>query len=327
LYTNTIKPRIYRGVQCSALNAARREATANLDAFIVCNAPAENCLLLRPKLPSRCRLILWTGHAPDQSAMSALQKAEVRAGWDLIVCVSQWHAREMQRSFSLDSARMAVMRNAVGPGFENLFPDAAALAKAKSSAPVLAYTSTPFRGLNVLLSLFPEVRRREPRARLQVYSSMKVYGYDESKDRGAALYAQCRSTPGVEYVGSVPQPLLAESLKSAAILAYPNIFPETSCIAIMEAMAAGLLVVTTDLGALPETTMGLGTMVPAHRKGEDLRAFMAAYLDRLMEAIEDWNSEKFYSARWEQVRAVTSQCTWSIRAAEWERALREKVEQ
>ena len=321
LYTNTTKPRIYQGVQCCSLNSLSREVLANLDAVIVLNSP-DLCLVLRPNLPSGCRLILWTQIAHDQEVMWVLRSPPVQAAWDLVVCVSQWHATQMQRCFSLNPARVTVMRNAISPGFENLFPDAAALAKAKSSAPVLAYTSTPFRGLDILLSLFPEVRRREPRVRLQVFSSMKVYSWDESKDPCADLYKKCQSTPGVEYVGSVPQPLLAESLKSAAILAYPNTFAETSCIAVMEAMAAGLLVVTTDLGALPETTMGMGIMVPTLRKQEDT----AVYLDRLMQAIKDWNSPDFYSARWEQVRAVTSQCTWSLRAAEWERLLRETME-
>ncbi|MGA2441187.1 MAG: glycosyltransferase family 4 protein, partial [Tepidisphaeraceae bacterium] len=240
-----------------------------------------------------------------------------------IVCVSQWHRAEMQRRYSLDSNRVAVIRNAIGPAFTNLFPDAAALAEAKSSAPVLAYTSTPYRGLDLLLSLFPEVHRRDERVRLHVYSSMKVYGQEESNDPCAGLYARCRAMPGVEYFGSIAQPALAESLKSAVILAYPNTFPETSCIAVMEAMAAGLLVVTSDLGALSETTMGMGALVAGPRTEQDLPTFVPAYTDRLIAALRESSGDprQFWSKRWEQLRAVTSQCTWPVRAAEWERLL------
>jgi len=268
-------------------------------------------------------LILWTQHSFDQPAMLALQQADVRSAWDRIVCVSQWHATTLQRRFGLDPRRMMILRNAISPAFANLFPDAAALARAKSSLPVLAYTSTPFRGLDVLAGLFPEIHRLDRQLQLRVYSSMKVYGVHESKDAFGDLYARCRSTPGIEFVGSLPQPALATALKAAMFLAYPNIFAETSCIAVMEAMAAGLLVVTSDLGALPETTMGLAALVPGPQSLSDVPRFSRAFADELIVrlCLLKSNPRDFWLARWDQVRAVNTHYTWAVRAAEWEQWL------
>jgi len=247
----------------------------------------------------------------------------VRAGWDRIACVSQWHAASMQQHYGLDPQRVAVLRNAISPAFANLFPDAAALASAKSSMSELAYTSTPFRGLNILASVFPVMHSQNALLRLRVYSSMKVYNVDESKDAYGHIYARCRSTPGIEFVGSLPQPALATALKSAMILAYPNTFEETSCIAVMEAMAAGLLVVTSDLGALPETTMGRAVLVPGRQDISDRARFAQAYYDELVATLRliGTNPQQFWLSRWDQVQAVNAQYTWAVRAAEWEHLL------
>jgi glycosyltransferase involved in cell wall biosynthesis len=310
-------------VHCQNNKSIPQSAFAAHDAIIVVNGPAEVCLQLRPHLSPRTRLFLWTGFAPNQPALYALQRPEVRAGWDAVVCVSHWHADVMRQGYKLEPNRVEVLRNAIAPAFENLFPDKASLAAAKSAGPILAYTSTPHRGLEILLSLFPEVHRLDARTRLRVYSSMAVYYQDQSKDESAHLYEQCRTTPGVEYVGAIAQPLLAESLKSALVLAYPNIWAETSCIAVMEAMAAGLLVVTSEFGALPETTMGMGLLVPGPRDPQEFGDFARRYAARLIAALGQITppSDQFWQARWEQVRALTTQHTWSVRAAEWEAML------
>src|SRR5262249_49097378 len=140
---------------------------------------------------------------------------------------------------------------------------------------------------------------------LEVFSSMKVYQQDEPGDEFAPLYHQCRRTPGVRYVGSVAQPRLAEELKAASILAYPNTFAETSCIAVMEAMAAGLLVVTTDLGALPETPAGFGAMVLPPAGPAGINSFAQSFLERLKGILRDRAADPvgFAAARFEQTEA------------------------
>ena len=79
---------------------------------------------------------------------------------------------------------------------------------------------------------------------------MAVYQKGGEADEYAALYERSRGLPGVEYVGSLSQPDLAQVLHKIDALTYPSTFAETSCIAAIEALAAGCQVLATDLGAL-----------------------------------------------------------------------------
>jgi len=122
------------------------------------------------------------------------------------------------------------------------------------------YSSTPFRGLHLLLKAWPEIKRHVPPAKLHVFSSMKVYREDEP-EQFKDLYRLAGRLPGVVYHGSVGQARLRRQITRCRALAYPCVFPETSCIAAMEAMAAGCGVVGTAVGALPETAW-LNPIVP-----------------------------------------------------------------
>jgi len=115
------------------------------------------------------------------------------------------------------------------------------------------YSSTPFRGLEILLMAWPHILNAVPEAQLHVFSSMQIYYPDQHQDEYSHLYAKAKSLPNVHYYGSVGQAELRGVAQKCRVLAYPCIFPETSCITAMEAMAAGCVVVSTALGALPET--------------------------------------------------------------------------
>jgi glycosyltransferase involved in cell wall biosynthesis len=308
------------GVACHSIHEIPPELWAAEDSIaVLLNGPAEIGLQFRQKFPGIRRLVLWTGHASDQPAMQHLPDA--LATWDRIVCVSDWQRNSFHQRLGIPLEKIDILRNAIAPAFENMFGSSSALQAAKESSLRLAYTSTPFRGLDVLVSCFPELRRRHPDCKIDIFSSMKVYGGSADEKEYAALYARCRNTEGVSYRGSVPQPDLAKEMASVSVLAYPNTFPETSCIAVMEAMAAGALVVTSDLAALPETSMGWARLVPlAFARGRN--AFENEFTDALDQSLTKLKTDPaaFFAQRFEQARAITTTCRWDQRAADWEQA-------
>jgi glycosyltransferase involved in cell wall biosynthesis len=279
---------------------------------------ADHGLGLRQVLP-KAKLILWTGHAPDQPSVASLADPQRRDAFHGFALVSRWQAAGFIQRFGLNQRRVAVMPNGISPAFENLFRNDEPILPAKSSPPVLAYTSTPFRGLELLIDTFPEIRRRVPGTRLKVFSSMSVYRVPQAEDEKdyGELYARCRNTEGVEYIGSVPQPQLATHLREVSLWPYPNIFAETHCIAALEAMAAGCRIVTSNLAALPDTTAGFAELLPVDRTIEQ---YKPAFIERTVAALNqivarDPAVEQLLR---KQVTFVNDTGTWARRAKRWE---------
>lgn len=215
---------------------------------IALNATAP-LLPLREVFPDMA-IVLWSGREDDQPQVAALADPAVRSAVDAFVFVSQWQAAQYSKRFGIDPARTRVFRNGVAP----------AMRPSNGARPLrCAYTSAPYRGLSALLDAWPRVRGAIPEAMLHVFSDMRPHGGAEGAY--ASLYARARGLEGVVYRGSIPQPELAYELRAARVLAYPGLWPETSCIAVLEALASGCRVVTSTCGALPETCAGFATLV------------------------------------------------------------------
>jgi glycosyltransferase involved in cell wall biosynthesis len=320
LITLLSTPGVYDGVTC--LSGPKMSggdfAALRCDAFICVNGAGQPLLKLRETLGTQTRLILWNQHATDQPAAQVLQDPAQRKAYDGVAMVSEWQRGEFLKLYGLNPKTTGVLRNGIAPAFANQFADAEPILPQKAWPPIIAYTSTPFRGLDLLLDAFPGIRQRVPGTRLQVFSSMQVYHVDAAKDQAlyGAFYQRCRTTEGVEYVGSRPQPELARAMRDVMLLAYPNTFAETSCIVVIEAMASGCRVVTSARGALPETTAGFARLVPVDQSDEGyLKQFTDEVVDSLMESHDRPGECEQFLRR--QVEYANTTATWATRAVEW----------
>jgi glycosyltransferase involved in cell wall biosynthesis len=320
LLTNLREPGLYGGVNCVSLlrlDEAGLKAL-RLDVCVVMLA-AGNAVKLRQWLDRQTRLVFWAQHAEDQTGVQRLRERSELEAYDRFALVSEWQAGSYATAFGVPRERMAITPNAVAPAFENLYPAGANIVVSKTVPPILAYTSTPFRGLHLLQEAFPRIRAAIPGARLRVYSSMQVYRVPADQDRAqfGVLYDRCREMDGVEYVGAVGQTELAGQLREATFLAYPNLFPETFCIAALEAMAAGCRVVTSRLGALPETTAGFAELIDVRgTKDEYVRRFVEAVVGQYRRMRE--RPEEVEAELRRQVDYVNREGTWAVRARQWE---------
>ncbi|MCG5240660.1 glycosyltransferase [Azospirillum doebereinerae] len=305
-----------RGVRCLPMASVSLEDLCAFDVVVFLNGCDRDLLLrLRARMDSARKLILWTQHAADQPAVANMAEADLRDGLDGIAFVSRWQMDGYLDAFPIDPARCRVMRNGIAPAFAGLFGADEDILAAIPWPPVLAYTSTPFRGLDALLDSFPSIRAAIPGTRLRVCSSLEVYQVSEERDPFTALYQRCRETEGVEYLGGLGQVALAGVLREATCLAYLNRFAETSCIAVLEALAAGCLVVSSQLGALPESGAGFARLIPVP---DDPQEHARRYAEAAVAALTELRTDPAAGRRLRaQVDHANAKTPWAVRAQDW----------
>jgi len=124
----------------------------------------------------------------------------------------------------------------------------------------LVYTSTPQRGLEILVPVFIELAKKYPNIHLDVFSSFAIYGWPDADKPWEHLYEQCRQHPQITYHGFAPNDVVREHVQRAHIFSYPSIWQECNSKALIEAMSAGCLCVHPDFAGLPDTAGGLTAM-------------------------------------------------------------------
>lgn len=278
---------------------------------------------IQPFLSPKTQLVLWTQHHTDQPASKILAQKACRRLFKAFLFVSYWQQENYIHTFRLPRTKCFILRNALSPAFEHLFTTNDSILSHKTSPPSLAYTSVPYRGLELLLQFFPQIQQQIPNVTLQVFSSMRSHVFINQKDKHTYdyLYDLCRQTPGVIYHGSIPQLKLASLLKSVLALVYPCTFPETSCIAALEAMAAGCQVITTNYAALPETTAGFATLLPRYKNPLTTnRQFTNTTVDIINQFLTRDN-QNLENHLHKQITFCHLCNLWSQRALQWQQTL------
>ena len=251
--------------------------------------------------------ILWNQLSYDQEAIMYLQDPEMVEKIDYFVFISHWQAEMFRKIYNIPGYKTFVIKNA-SIGVPKRKPR-------KDGKVRLCYTSTPFRGLDVLLAAWEQLQPKD--AELHVFSSAKIYGADYSSTEDPKyqyLSDKCEELDGVVYRGSIPNEDLRKEIPTFDILSYPNTFEETSCIAVIEALSSGLRVVTSNLGALPETTEGWARMYPFMM---DPGLHVDRFADILAEEIEKVRSGEEDEQLKLQSRIYTSRWSWDNRIQEW----------
>ena len=203
--------------------------------------------------------ILWLKNSYDQPNLAPwFQNKDNHSKYDWYVFNSHWSYEKYRYFFKIPEDKCTVIKNAIDYDELQLKTDFTPKKKIK-----MCYISTPWRGLEIALAAMDGIK--DPDITLDVYSSTIIYGKSfeqQNDDKYKHLYEKAKNMPNVNYMGYCDHKTLVSKLKDYDVNCFPSIWEETFCISAMESLAAGQILITTDLGALPETCCEFPIYIP-----------------------------------------------------------------
>ena len=250
--------------------------------------------------------VLWMHHFVNQKEAKNLASKDFVNKLNWIVYNSNWNLDQHTKYFQVPKNKSVVIRNAI---------EKISFVEKPSDKINLIYHTTPWRGLKILLKVFKNLNLEN--VELNVFSSTIIYGkkFDEVLGKNyEELFNECKNTKNVNYFGFLKNEEIIQQLKKMHIFAHPSIWPETSCIAAIEAMAAGCEVVTTNLGALSETCSPFGKIINFEKEPENLEI---KYNEVLLNSIKNFWSDKTQKKLKLQRETINATYSWDKRSVEW----------
>lgn len=231
--------------------------------------------------------LFWCHDLPEDPESKKFSDLSWRDSLHKMVFISDWQYQRYQLIHGVPyNQKSIVLESGIEPASEQVFD-------MKDNEKIrITYTSTPQRGLDILVPVFEKIAETNPNIHLDVFSSFKIYGWDDYDLQFEPLYDRIRNHPQMTYHGFVPNADLKAYLNTAHIFAYPSIWIETSCRAMLEAMSAGLVCVHPNYGALAETSGGLNIMYQGDNTDKVAHAnIFATHLASAIKFVSDNNHE------------------------------------
>jgi glycosyltransferase involved in cell wall biosynthesis len=249
--------------------------------------------------------IYWLHDLPEDPEASHLKDASSRDRFHRMVFSSNWQYQQYMAKLGYPETIKSMV-------IETPFQPIEYVEKSKDEIR-LVYFSTPHRGLQILVPVFKKLAKKYSNIHLDIFSSFKIYGWENADKPFEELFADCDAHPQITNHGSVPQEQLRAALQKAHIFAYPNIWQETSCRCLMESMSAGLFCVHPNYGALSDTSGGLTAM---YQMDTDPNIHANIFMQQLDNAIQIVHQEdvqnylkyvKFYADNRFNIDKITTQ--------------------
>jgi len=269
--------------------------------------------------------VIWAHDNCDQIAHIDLPNNIDKV--DLIVCVSEWERQQYIKYKRAPAEKLVVIPNGVADMFRY---------SSKIKSKTCIFFSAPHKGIVPLPKIWKQVIKNHPDAHLKVFSSMSLYenaGADvPEKPEFIEAIEELKKLPNVLYSPCIEREELISHIEDAAFFIHPNVWEETFCVSMAEAMACGCYPIVTDLGALPETSFGRGKYIPMTGKNtptgwDPSPRFINEFAQELTKALGFFDKEPhtFYAATKDLSDFTVQTYSWARIAGIWEETINRLV--
>lgn len=165
-----------------------------------------------------------------------------------ILFVSNYQQQSYVSHHGIDQKKCFVINNSI----EKITP------KEKSGKIKIAYHPELSRGLETLLKAIKIIDSED--IELHIFGDIDNRNGWYNEDLIRSINNYCDIDKRIIRHGRISNKDLIEKISTMHMFVYPCHYEETSCISLIEAMAAGLYCIHSNFAALPETSMGLTNM-------------------------------------------------------------------
>lgn len=253
--------------------------------------------------------IVWI-HVPTLYApMSILQFFYDQSITDNVkayIVQSEFHKKDIVKNFEVDPNKVFVINNAFEP---------IDYVKKNTNHVNFIYTAQASRGLDILVEAFKQIDDNNISLTVHGCTCHECFMIPEDSNliRGTV-------DSRIDFVNYTVRGVYVRNLQEANVMVYPCKFEETAAIGVMEAMSAGIKIVCTDLGALPETTMGFAKLIKRfpreiYKQRIKRQKYVKVFKKEIEKAIKEIRNNKFDPAM--QIKAVNDRFSWEAIEKQW----------
>lgn len=232
------------------------------------------------------------------------------ANVDYVVGLTNWHCQHLNYMYGVEPHKLACIPNGIDL---SRFDDWATTPKQPHK---FVWSSSPDRGIDVLINMWPSIRKRWSDAELHVFygwhSIEKILEIQPDhpihtfyENVNAVLDELGREEAGIFWHDRVDQNTLAKELMTCQAWLYPTYFMETFCITALEMQAAGVIPITSNLAGLREVVSVDDLKIDGWPNNS---SFARQFVNKTSQVV---NSMPWYQNKLiEQGREFSEQFTW-----------------